>query len=75
MAQLPRRTDRAAVVHVVENRGNEWCEWLAFRDLLRTDSTARSTYLAAKRTAEASASSWGEYIAQKYQVIRQLLAR
>lgn len=49
-----RPPHRVAHIHVVRHDGPEWRNYLAFRDLLRTDSLARASYESAKRTLLAS---------------------
>ncbi len=69
-----REGRRESIVHVVEAQGRRWERRLTFRDLLRRDPEARETYLAAKRAAAESHSSWDAYGTAKADTVQRLLA-
>lgn len=66
---------RRVVLHVVSYEGREWRERCAFRELLRSDGTARVVYLAVKRRSASQSANWGEYTAGKSATVRWLLTR
>lgn len=70
---LPSRRDRDAVIHVVVVDGDRWCDRLDFRDLLRTSSDARASYLAIKLRLADGVTGWSAYTAGKAQIVRELL--
>lgn len=70
----PTRTARAYVLHVLEFDGIAWRKRIAFRDLLRRDGRARSTYLEAKIAAAAQTRGWDDYTQAKTPVVSGLLA-
>jgi GrpB-like predicted nucleotidyltransferase (UPF0157 family) len=67
--------NRVAHAHGVEFGGRQWTRYLQFRELLRTDATARATYANAKlELAEQFPDGGTGYLAGKEPVVDRLLA-
>lgn len=71
---LPSRSARAYVIHVVEHGSRPWNRRVAFRDLLRTDESARSRYLQTKIDAAKATRTWDDYTQSKTNVVANLLS-
>ena len=69
----PARTNRVFIVHVLEKSGTAWQRRIAFRELLRTDETARKKYLATKVSAAEATDNWDDYTQSKTSVVMGLL--
>ena len=66
---------RVAHLHVVGHGGQQWLDYLRFRDLLRTSADARSRYEAAKaRLASEYSRDRPAYISGKSVVVSELLS-
>jgi GrpB-like predicted nucleotidyltransferase (UPF0157 family) len=66
---------RVAHLHVVDHNGQQWCDYLALRDLLRRSPEARARYQAVKlRLAERQPTDRKAYTSGKTDVITELLA-
>lgn len=66
---------RVAHLHVVEHGGQQWLDYLRFRELLRTSADARSRYEAAKaRLASEYSGDRPAYTRGKSPVVSELLA-
>lgn len=71
---FPSRLARAYVIHVVEYGSRQWNRRIIFRDLLRSDGSARDQYLKTKIDAAESANNWDEYTQSKTSVVSSLLS-
>ncbi|WP_206446383.1 GrpB family protein [Agrococcus sp. KRD186] len=69
----PDRSARAYVIHVLDLDGTGWERRLRFRDILRTDASARAKYLAVKQRSAASSVGWDDYTQSKTAIVSELL--
>ncbi len=71
-----RPRHRVAHVHVVDPDGPQWQRYLAFRDLLRSDASARAKYTRLKRElARRHPHDRRAYTEGKERLVRELLER
>ncbi|WP_104161269.1 GrpB family protein [Arthrobacter sp. ZGTC212] len=70
----PSRSSRSYIVHVVEFESLPWCRRISFRDLLRSDESARTEYLHTKVRAAEAARNWDDYTQSKTSVVSNLLS-
>jgi GrpB-like predicted nucleotidyltransferase (UPF0157 family) len=66
---------RVAHAHVVPLGGDQWCNYLRLRELLRESPAARESYAAVKRSLlDASGNDRSAYTLGKTEIVRSLLA-
>jgi GrpB-like predicted nucleotidyltransferase (UPF0157 family) len=70
----PSRSARTHIVHVVEHEGLPWQRRISFRDLLRSDESARAEYLHTKICAAEASRNWDDYTQSKTAVVSSLLS-